>query len=170
MDMQDGAPLGEWTVRATGKADRTRLGERIAEAWGAEIVVARGQVFRPAELPGFLAEDRGGHLLGLLTYHLSASGCEIVTLNSWREGSGIGTALLTAVHRQAIQSGCRRLFLMTTNDNLHALAFYQKRGFFIRAVRLNAVAASRRIKPQIPTCGDSGLPIRDEIDLEMHLP
>ncbi|WP_157452884.1 hypothetical protein [Brevibacillus sp. SKDU10] len=55
--------------------------------------------------------------------------------------------------------------MMTTNDNLEALRFYQRRGFVITGIRINAVEIARQMKPTIPV-GDFGIPIRDEIDLE----
>jgi ribosomal protein S18 acetylase RimI-like enzyme len=104
-----------------------------------------------------------------LTYHIDGDACEIVTLDSQREGWGIGTALIEAVKAAARQSGCGRLWLVTTNDNTHALRFYQKRGFILAALHRDAVAASRAIKPEIPFFGVDGIPIRDEIELEMSL-
>jgi DNA-3-methyladenine glycosylase I len=89
-----------------------------------------------------------------------------VTLNSLREGIGIGTALLDAVREAARKSGCRRTWLITTNDNLHALRFYQKRGWRLTALHRNALDESRRLKPVIPEIGIDGIPLRDEIELE----
>jgi len=115
-----------------------------------------------------VAEDEG-EVVGLLTYHVEGSMCEIGTLDSQREGRGISVALIEAVKVAARQAGCRRLWLITTNDNTHALRFYQKRGFCLVAVHRDAVAASRAIKPEIPLIGNDGIPIRDEVELEMSL-
>lgn len=93
----------------------------------------------------------------------------ILSLDSLQPGMGIGTALIEAVRFCAIQQGCRRLFLTTTNDNIDAILFYQKRGFALANVRPGAVNASRLIKPEIPLIGYYGLPIRDEIEFEMIL-
>ncbi len=82
---------------------------------------------------------------------------------------GIGTALIDAVTKVALQAGCWRVWLITTNDNLHALGFYQKRGFVLVALYRNAIEASRKLKPQIPLVGNDGLPIRDELELESLL-
>jgi ribosomal protein S18 acetylase RimI-like enzyme len=141
----------------------------VTEQWGAEIVVAHGKVYRPAELPGFVAED-AGQIVGLLTYHVEGDACEIVTLDSQREGQGIGTALIEAARSAARAAGCRRLWLITTNDNTAALRFYQKRGFVLAALHRDAVAASRAIKPEIPFIGNDGIPIRDEVELEWRWP
>jgi hypothetical protein len=89
--------------------------------------------------------------------------------NSLVERRGIGAALIEAVKGAAVGAGCERLWLITTNDNTHALRFYQKRGFALVALRANAVAASRQLKPEIPHLGNDGIPIRDEIELEVAL-
>jgi len=79
----------------------------------------------------------------------------------------VGTALIAAARQVASRAGCGRLFLVTTNKNLYALRFYQKCGFILSAVRINAIAESRKLKPQIPLMDQDGLPIRDEIELEI---
>jgi len=150
-------------------ADDADWVERLTIAeWSAAIVVAHGTVYRPAELPGFAA-DIGGEAAGVITYHVEGAACEIVTLNAWKEGLGVGTALIDAVKAAAGRAGCGRLWLITTNDNTSALRFYQKRGFRLSAVHLDAIAESRRLKPEIPFTGLDGIPIRDEIELEMDL-
>ena len=140
----------------------------VAEHWGAEIVVAHGTLYHPAELPGFVAE-LDGKAAGLVTFHIAGDACEIVTLDSLHPGQGIGTALIEAVKAAAGAAGCRRLWLITTNDNLHALGFYQKRGFRLVAVHPGAVNEARKLKPEIPLIGNDGIPIRDEIELEIVL-
>jgi ribosomal protein S18 acetylase RimI-like enzyme len=156
------------TIRALSDSDRTWCRGKMIELWGAEIVVAHGEIFQPAELPGFVAEERE-EAVGLLTYHISEAGCEIITIDSWREGIGIGTRLIESAQQAAVLNKCKRLWLVTTNDNLHALGFYQKRGFVLCAVRLNVFEKHRLLKPEIPLVGESGIPIRDEIELEMIL-
>jgi ribosomal protein S18 acetylase RimI-like enzyme len=161
-------PLSEFTLRPLIPSDRPWVTQRIAESWSAEIVVVHETVYQPAELPGFAAmiEDE---VAGLLTYHIEDAACEIVTLDSWREGAGIGSALIEAATQAARRVCCRRLWLITTNDNTHALRFYQKRGFVIAAIHVNALEKARRLKPEIPLIGEDGIPLRDEIELEMIL-
>ena len=155
-------------VRPVRAEDRDWIRRFVAERWGAEVVVARGVLYRPHELAGIVAEGDGGPI-GLLTNQISGDACEIVTLDSVRPSMGVGTALLEAVKDAARAAGCRRLWLVTTNDNLEALRFYQKRGFVLAAVHRNAVAAARRLKPEISRTGAHGIPIRDEIELELLL-
>jgi ribosomal protein S18 acetylase RimI-like enzyme len=160
--------VSAFTLRLLGAADAAWVARHIVKQWGSEVVVAHGALYRPAELSGFVAEV-DGEAVGLLTYHIDGNACEIVTLDSQREGRGIGIALIEAAKDAAQRAGCRRLWLITTNDNTHALRFYQKRGFVLAALHRDAVAASRTIKPEIPMFGNDGIPIRDEIELEMSL-
>ena len=139
------------------------------EWWGGPTIVVHGQAFTVAELPGFVAIE-GSERIGLLTYRVERKWCEVMSLNSLRENIGIGTALLDAVQQAAQKAGCTSLTLITTNDNLHALGFYQRRGWRIKAVFAGAVDRAREtLKPQISLIGENGIPIHDEIELEMPL-
>jgi len=135
---------------------------------GGPLIVSRGQLHDASELPAFIAW-RGSERVGLSTYRLEGEACELVSLDSLYPNQGIGTALTVAVADAARRAGCRRLWLITTNDNLPALRFYQRRGFVLAALHVDAVAASRRLKPTIPLLGWAGIPIRDEIELELQL-
>lgn len=136
---------------------------------GISRVASRGMLHDPLELPGFVAWNRGARI-GLTTYRLDGSECELLTLDSSKENAGAGTALIEAAKEAARAAGCRSVWLITTNDNTHALRFYQRRGFTIRAVRPGAVDREREsIKPEIPTIGNDGIPIRDEIELVIEL-
>lgn len=148
--------------------DQEWVSQFILEHWGSNKVVSRGEVYYPQDLPGFVALYES-EKVGLVTYNIIGSSCEIVTINSIRTSLGVGTALIEAVKNIAVKSGCKRLWLITTNDNLNALRFYQKRGFVLVAVHRNALELSRRLKPEIPVVGDDGIPLRDEIELELML-
>ncbi len=140
----------------------------IQDQWGSTQVVSKGRVFDPSELEGFaaVADEK---VVGLVTFRVERDECEVVTLNSLSEGTGTGSSLLNAVRDTAIKARCRRLWLITTNDNLSALRFYQKWGLRITAIYPNALERSRMLKPEIPLLGKEGIPIRDEIELEMIL-
>jgi len=156
-------------VRATQASERNWVESFIKSHWGSEIVVAKGRVTRPAELDGFAALQ-GEKPIGLLTYRTEGPDREIVTLDSTVQGKGIGTILIDAVKQKAKVNGCRRLWLITTNDNLNALGFYQKKGFRLVALYPNALEASRKLKPEISLKASNGVPIRDELELELELP
>ena len=68
-----------------------------------------------------------------------------------------------------MKSGCNRLWVITTNDNLDALRFYQRRGFRITKVHTDALTERRKLKPEIPETGLYEIPMRDEIELEKDL-
>ncbi|MFL5662297.1 MAG: GNAT family N-acetyltransferase, partial [Ktedonobacteraceae bacterium] len=140
----------------------------IIKYWGDTLVVAHGKVYHPQTLPGFVAILKGNRV-GLLTYALEDENCEIVTLDSTKPGIGVGTLLIKAVTQTAREAGCKRLWLITTNDNLEALRFYQKRGFTLVTVHRHAVDAAHQLKPRIPLIGNDQLPLYDEIELEMML-
>ncbi|HEY0591378.1 MAG TPA: GNAT family N-acetyltransferase [Thermoanaerobaculia bacterium] len=141
----------------------------MIERWGGAPVISRGVAHDPETLRGLVAEDGEGRPVGLLTLELRGEQCEVVTLDAIVPRQGIGTMLLAAAAAEAARAGCRRLWLVTTNDNAGALAFYRKRGLRLVAVHEGAMARSREIKPSIPLVGTNGIPIRDEIELEMAL-
>ena len=140
----------------------------IKDHWGATVVVTRGRVHDTSDLPGFVALARD-EPEGLATYRIDGEECELVTLDSLMEGIGIGSALVDSVAQAARRKGCRRLWLITTNDNLDAIHFYQKRGFHLVAVHRDALEETRRLKPELPLTGIDGIPLRDEIELELLL-
>jgi len=141
--------------------------KKIVEGWLADFIVSRGWKIYPAEIDGFYAADESGKRIGLVTYEIIDNQGEIVTLDAFEKFQGIGTALIEAVKKVARQKKCRRLWLITTNDNLEAIRFYQRRGFTLAAVYVNALSLSRKIKPSIPEMGSFGIPMRDEIEFEM---
>ena len=138
------------------------------ERWSSVRVVSRGKVHDADRLPSLVAL-LGSRRVGLLTYRIEVDQCEIVTLDSLQEGIGIGAALVKSVRSAAVANGCRRLWAITTNDNLRALHFYRRNGFSLIARHSNAVEQSRKLKPEIPLFGLGGIPLRDEIELEMTL-
>jgi GNAT superfamily N-acetyltransferase len=160
--------MAEYRIRPTEPEDADWIERFTIRHSHAPFVVAHGEMYYPHELYGFVAEA-GEECLGLVTYRLEEDECEVVTLDSDLENHGVGTALLEAVISEAHAIGCVRLWLITTNDNLRALGFYQKRGFELVEIHRHAVDRSREIKPQIPIVGDSGIAVRDEIELEMYL-
>ncbi len=136
--------------------------------WGSTEMVSRGRLWKLMELPGFAAFIRD-EPVGLVTYRFEGNECEITSLNSGVEGRGIGSALIASVEKEARGKECRRLWLITTNDNLYAIGFYQRRGFILGALHKNAVDISRRIKPEIPLVGQHGIPLQHELEMEIVL-
>ena len=119
-------------------------------------------------IPGDFVED-GDEWIGLLSFIVADNELEITSLDSLREGQGVGSRLLTQAIEEARTRNCRRIFLTTTNDNLHALGFYQKRGFELVTIHSHTLDETRKLKPDLPLIGMNSIPLRDEIELEMNL-
>lgn len=154
----------EITVRPVRETDRPTVEWLTTQLWGAPEVVVHDGVFHPAALPGFIAE-LPGRIAGLVTFDVRDGVLEIVTINALDQFAGIGTMLIDAVRAEAKRRGCQQITLTTTNDNIEAMRFYQRRGFRLAALRPGAVDRSRSRKPEIPRTGAFGIPLRDEIDL-----
>lgn len=149
-------------------ADKNWATEFIKENWGSNIVIAHNKQYEPAALNGFYAEIENIKV-GLVTYIIENENCEIVTLDSKKENIGIGSALIILVKEEALKNNCRKIWLITTNDNLKAISFYQKRGFHLIKVYPGTIEKYRLIKKEIPLTGDNGIPIRDELEFELIL-
>ncbi len=145
--------------------DKAWVLERTELLFGGTFLVSGDLVHDPTQLPGFIAAQ-DGERVGLVTYHVAGDRCEIVTLDALCQYMGIGTELLQAVEAAARSEGCSRLWSITTNDNLDAMRFFQRRGFVITEVRLDSMRKIRMLKPGIPLVGCYGIPIRDEVELE----
>jgi ribosomal protein S18 acetylase RimI-like enzyme len=156
-------------VRPLAEEDRPWAVEIETESWGEPVVARLGEIVDPTQLPGFIAFLEGERA-GLISYAVRGDECEVVTIRSLREGRGIGRSLLDAVRNVAIEAGCGRLWLITTNNNLRALELYQRWGMDIVAFHRNAVSdARRRLKPSIPERDVKGIPIAHELELELRL-
>ena len=160
--------MGDVHIRPATDSDRPEIERVLTESWGSPTVIGHGVEYHAARLPALLAE-RDGTVVGLLTHHVAGDSLEIVSIDALPRHGGVGTALLTAVTDLAREAGLRRLWLITTNDNLDALRFYQRRGLRIIGVTPGAVDAARRRKPSIPEVGDYGIPLHDELTLELRL-
>lgn len=90
-------------------------------------------------------------------------------MNSETKKIGLGTELVNRVIEKAKESNCRRVWLITTNDNTSAIRFYQKRGFEWVGFHKDAIEESRKLKPEIPELGDDGIPIKHELEFEYRL-
>lgn len=157
-----------YKIQPLDETFRSWAHDLINREWGPPGIVTRGKLHDTAKLSGFVAIENATPL-GLITFHIEGNECEIVSLNSLKEKHGIGSSLVDSVVKNAKAHGCRRVLIITTNDNTNALRFYQKRGFHICTVYLNALKASRKLKPSIPLIGINGIPLRDEIELELIL-
>jgi GNAT superfamily N-acetyltransferase len=158
----------EVTVRRIVDDDRPWAAAFLRERWGGSGIVTRGRMHNADRLPGFVAL-RAGDRVGLATCRAESDACELVSLDSLAEGCGVGSMLVRAVCDWARTQGCHRVWLITTNDNWPAMRFYLKRGFVFVAVYRGAIIEARRLKPEIAVTGFDGIPITDEIEMELVL-
>lgn len=183
-------------IRPLTTNDRNWVADFLDTHWHSTKIVALGEVYYGHLMPGFAVfpgspedeTDANGETnhkakskekettkekkkpqkpIGLVTFRIDEEGdCHVLTMDSLDPKKGIGTALLNAVRTAAMEAGCKRLWLVTTNDNMQALRFYQRRGFVLVALHVDSLANARRLKPQIPLIGIDNIPLRDELVLE----
>jgi ribosomal protein S18 acetylase RimI-like enzyme len=147
--------------------DENNAVSEIIKGWGSDILVSRGKAHKAENLDGILAYD-SGKIVGLGLYYIK-NDCEIVLLETFIQNKGIGTQITQKIIEIAKNNKCKRVWLVTTNSNINAIKFYQKRGFNISNIYINAMEIARKIKPEIPKMADNGIAIRDEIEFEIKL-
>lgn len=148
--------------------DRPAVAEFIERLWHSRKVMSCGRAFFPHEEEGFL-ERRDDEIIGLVTFCCKSQAMEVLTLNSTLEGAHIGSSLILTVIDEARSRNMTHMWLTTTNDNLKALGFFQRLGFRLVEVHPGVVDDARKIKPEIPEYGQAGIPIHDELVLELRL-
>jgi len=159
-------------VRLLAAGDRPALKKVLVEQWGLPVVSVSGVHADPSTLPGFAAEDSltGGAPLGYLTYIVDGDECEVLTINALLQGAGVGRALMDAAHTAAANAGCRRLWLITSNENIRAIDFYQRWGMDLAALHRNFADTVRAAKPNVDVAGHDGIEFRHALEFELLLP
>lgn len=167
LTLQNNSEL-EYNVEKINDGDRHLVSEFLIDNWYSTNISVRGKLIDASILDGFYVKNRN-KIIGLVTYMIEDNTCEIITLDSKLENKGIGTELIKRVEEIVKQTNCNRIKLVTTNDNLNALKFYQKRGYHISNIYYNAMDEVRIIKPDVPKLGEDNIPLNDEIELEKIL-
>jgi len=155
-------------ITKKSEADSLEIKERSQKFFGADFVVSRGKCHTPAALPGFVARQYT-ELVGLATFEILGDMCELVTIDVFLQWQGIGKKLMESVEMEARLAGCKQVWLITTNDNIEAMHFYQRCGYDMVALYQNALQESRKLKPQIPLTGSFGIPIKHELEFRKNL-
>jgi len=158
-----------FTIVPIDESLRSTVQALIDDSWAGPYIAVNGRLWDTRAMPGFAALDLRGIIAGYLCYAVHDSECEIMVLESLRENAGIGTGLVNEAITAAKDAGLKKIAVITTNDNIRAIRFYQKRGFTLRALRANMLDTSRKLKPGIPLTGKDGIPLRDELELELEL-
>ena len=153
-------------IRKVAGSDRGWIEALLVERWWGTTIVTRGRVHDASGLSGLVAM-LDAEPIGLVTWVDDDGEREIVTLDAIVPRRGVGRALVAAAI-EARPPDTIRVWIVTTNDNVDALIFFQKLGFHLAAVHAGAVAEARLLKPEIPEVAANGVPIRDEMELEMR--
>lgn len=149
-------------------AERDFVRSLLMKHWLSTTIWSRGKPFEADRIPSLVAR-LDGQPVGHATYVVEGQECELITISAESRGLGAAASLLDRVEDAAREAGCARVFLTTTNDNLEALAFYQRRGYAIAAVHRGMIDWYRTTQKAIPRVAPNGVPIRDEIELEFPL-
>jgi len=166
----DNARMAAIELRALDRGD-----EEVADGLFTAVIGGRnqarlGEIHDVLALPGVAAWSDGG-LVGVATYRIDGEQAELAAF-AVAEGhrrDGTGTAVLEAALRALQRHGVRELWLVTTNDNVDALRFYQRRDFALAELHVAGVDRARSLKPSIPRVGSYGIPMRDELVLVRRL-
>jgi GNAT superfamily N-acetyltransferase len=158
----------DYIIREKNNGDNSWISEKLKENWGSSIIVSRRKRYEPSGLNGFIIEN-SEKKLGICLYRIENNECEMVVLEAFEQRKGIGTALLNKLMEYCSSDRIKRIWLITTNDNIDALRYYQKHGFVFVCIYRNEIEYSRKMKPEIPILGNYGITIKDEIEMEKVL-
>jgi ribosomal protein S18 acetylase RimI-like enzyme len=152
-------------IKAINDTNKPMIRQLFIDNWNSDIMVTKGQIHKFEEVEGFIAINNN-KIIGVLTFKRKNQSVELISLDSFKENKGIGTQLLNRLVEYVKNKSVHRLWLITTNDNLNALKFYQKRKWTLKNIYPNAVKEARKLKPTIPIIGNDGIEIRHELELE----
>ena len=84
-----------------------------------------------------------------------------------RQGHGVGAQLIRAAIALAIAESASTLLVATATAGIGVLRFYQRQGFRMRAIERDAFTPATGYPPGIQI---DGIPLRDRVWLDLHLP
>jgi ribosomal protein S18 acetylase RimI-like enzyme len=163
---RDEVAAGSCILRASEPHDRERLEQLALHFWGETEVECFDRVYDVLELPAIVAE-LGGEVVGFVCFAVDGERINLVMCNVLPDfqGRGVGKDLLQAAVEKARLLGLTRLVVATSNDDLPALAFYQRAGFTVEAVVPGRILEHHGEEEK----GFAGIPVRDEIRLQLPL-
>ncbi len=153
-------------VREATDSDRAAARELFTRDFGRTKIVAYSEVMDIDQMPALVAV-RYEEPSGALAYRLHGDALHIVALATdpmWQR-SGVGGHLVAEAELLARRLNLRRLVVSTTNDNLPALYFYQRRGYRMTDFVPNSIIMHTGQE----VSGFAGILVRDEIRLEKTL-
>lgn len=153
-------------VRPCEDADRQAVLDLFERDFGSTRVSAFEAEHALVDVPALVATVKDGLLAGALAYRIDGEALQMLALATdpmWQR-SGVGGHLVARAEVLAREAGCRRAVLVTSNDNLPALYFYQRQHYRVAAVAIGSLVARAAGRP-----GFAGIHVRDEIRLEKDL-
>jgi ribosomal protein S18 acetylase RimI-like enzyme len=163
-------------IRQATPADRPRLEELALYFWDETVVDCFDRRFDVMACPAFLACD-AGEIMGVASFAIEEAwnAAVLVMLHVLpdHQGRGGGRSLVDAVCNDARERGLARVLVATTNDDLPALSLYQRCGFHITEIVIGRVAQDHAREGRLAGCdltGFAGIPVRDEVRLEIQFP
>ncbi|MFN2241263.1 MAG: GNAT family N-acetyltransferase [Anaerolineae bacterium] len=168
-----GVPGDPLAIRRAGAADSARIEELALYFWDETVVDCFDRQYDVMACPAFVACD-GEDVVGAAVFAVEEawSALVLVMLNVLPgfQGRGGGRSLLDALRQEARQRGLDRILVVTTNDDLPALALYQRYGFRIAEIVVGRVATDHAAgRDGQVLAGFAGIPVRDEIRLELRV-
>jgi GNAT superfamily N-acetyltransferase len=155
-------------IRLKNRTDNERINMYFRNNWGTEFILAKGKKYYCDDMQGLVAEGDFS-VLGICLYVINDDELDLLFIESFEENKGIGSTIIKEIESIAIEQQLKRIWLVTTNDNINAIQFYLKRGFIYKRIKRNSIEEYRKIKPEIPMIGYNGIPIMDELEFEKDL-
>ncbi|MEM0906439.1 MAG: GNAT family N-acetyltransferase [Pseudomonadota bacterium] len=152
-------------IRLATLDDRPKLQSFLTDRWGSTVLIINGEEVDALECEALVAGD----FSAVITFRIEGDSAEIVSFNAVPPLAGLGSNLLNAFIDLMRQRQINTVNVTTTNDNVNALRFYQRRGFRLSVLRPGAVDAARRLKPSIPKEGRHKIALRDELVMSLPL-
>jgi N-acetylglutamate synthase-like GNAT family acetyltransferase len=155
-------------IRLKSRSDNARIVQYIKNNWGGDFLLSKGKKHYCDNLQGLIAEGDYS-ISGLCLFAIDIDELEIVLIEAFKENQGVGSALIKEIENIAAENQIKRIWLVTTNDNLNAMRFFLKKGFSFKRIERNLIEEYRGQKPSIPIVGNYGIPILDELEFEKIL-
>lgn len=157
----------QYTItKASTEEERSCIREFVERFWQEQTQLTFDEKFVVTKLPAYIAKVKS-QTVGFVAFAEKEDSTIIVALGvlPQYQNAGIGKGLIEAVEDEAKRLHKKKLLVSTSNDDLPALAFYQRLGFQIYDVKPNVIAE----KHGAILKGIGGIPIRDELRLQKAL-
>ena len=148
--------------------NRKLVNQFILDHWYEVVMIIKGERVDISSSDGFCIID-GQTVTGLITYRLKNNICEITLLHTIVQNRGIGRQLVQKVIETVKNNHVDTITVVTTNDNIGAIAFYQKIGFDMVQIYHDSMDYVGKFKPGVPIMGENHIPLRHEIEFFMYL-